>query len=158
MTVYRIAKKRYIHDLSGEGARLYGGRWNRKGTSLLYTSQNRSLATVEYLVHLPMTLIPKDMCIAAIEVPADFPVFELQEKNLPALWATWPAPVQLSLIMEELLQEDRYLSIKVPSAVVEGEFNILVNPRHRGFQELRIIDTRNYHFDDRLIQGKEPLD
>jgi RES domain-containing protein len=51
MIVYRIARANYIRDLSGIGSRLYGGRWNRKGTGIIYTSETRALATLEYLVH-----------------------------------------------------------------------------------------------------------
>ncbi len=69
MKVFRIAKKEFIADLSGEGARLYGGRWNKKGSSVLYTSESRSLATVEYLVHLPMSIMASDVCIAEIDIP-----------------------------------------------------------------------------------------
>ena len=43
MQVYRIAQKAFINDLSGEGARLFGGRWNRRGIPLLYTAESRSL-------------------------------------------------------------------------------------------------------------------
>jgi len=50
--VYRIAKTRYIYDLTGAGARLYGGRWNQKGIGMIYTSENRSLASLEFLVHI----------------------------------------------------------------------------------------------------------
>jgi RES domain-containing protein len=152
MIVYRIAKKPYIHDLSGEGSRLYGGRWNKKGTSLLYTSENRSLATVEYLVHLPMPLIPRDICIAAIEVPEEAPCYILQEKDLPSHWASYPPPIKLSRIIEELLDGNRFLSIKVPSAVVEDEYNILLNPGHQRYQEVDIKDVRDYHFDERLTR------
>jgi RES domain-containing protein len=150
MTVYRIAKKNYINDLTGEGARLYGGRWNKQGTALIYTSENRSLATVEYLVHIPMPLIPKDICIAAIEVPAVFPFFVLEEKDLPAHWMSFPAPLKLPEKIEGLLRDDTFLSIKVPSAVVEGEYNILLNPGHTGMKEVRISNIREYRFDERL--------
>lgn len=56
MKVYRIAKKDFVGDLTGEGARLFGGRWNKKGMRVLYTSKSRSLATVEYLVHVSRRL------------------------------------------------------------------------------------------------------
>ena len=63
MRVYRIAKGKYAQDLSGEGARLYGGRWNRRGTSVLYTAGNSSLAMLEKLVHIPPYVFPKDLKI-----------------------------------------------------------------------------------------------
>ncbi|NIR50304.1 RES family NAD+ phosphorylase [candidate division KSB1 bacterium] len=63
MKVYRIARSAYIEDLSGTGARLYGGRWNHKGTSIVYTSKNRALATVEYLVHVSLAILPTDLSL-----------------------------------------------------------------------------------------------
>ena len=71
MEVFRIAKTRYVADLAGTGARLYGGRWNYEGVSLIYTSTTRALATVEFLVHVPIGLIPKGLGIATIELPDD---------------------------------------------------------------------------------------
>lgn len=152
MLVYRIAKRKYINDLSGEGARLYGGRWNKRGTGIVYTSENRSLATVEYLVHLPMTLIPRDLCIATIEVPAAFLCHPIEGEDLPDNWATYPAPLRLSEIIENILLNGTILCIKVPSAVVEGEHNILINPRHSGFHEVRIREIRGFHIDERLLK------
>jgi RES domain-containing protein len=152
MLVYRIAKRKYINDLSGEGARLYGGRWNKRGTGILYTSENRSLATVEYLVHLPMTLIPRDLCIAGIEVPAAFSCHTIEGKDLPDNWATYPAPLRLSEIIENILRDGTILCVKIPSAVVEGEHNILINPRHSDFHEVRIQEIRDFHIDERLLK------
>lgn len=71
MRVYRIAKTKYIHDLSGAGARIYGGRWNNKGVGLLYTSENRALATVEHLGHVPLSIVPNELSIATIQIPDD---------------------------------------------------------------------------------------
>ena len=56
MIVFRLAKKQYTHKLSGEGAELYGGRWNSVGTPMLYTSESRSLALLELAVHLPFII------------------------------------------------------------------------------------------------------
>lgn len=74
MFVYRIAKSQYVNDLSGEGSRLHGGRWNNKGYSMIYTAENRSLATVEYLVHIPMAIVPGDIYITKIFIPDNFQI------------------------------------------------------------------------------------
>ena len=57
MEVYRIAKSSYRTDLTGLGSRLYGARWNKKGTGLVYTSESRALASLEFLVHVPLSLL-----------------------------------------------------------------------------------------------------
>ena len=49
MDVYRIGKNKYIKDLSGDGARLYGGRWNYQGYRVLYASESLALAILEYI-------------------------------------------------------------------------------------------------------------
>ena len=69
MHVFRITKTLYSWDLSGTGARLHGGRWNPKGISVVYTAESRALATVEYLVHVPLSLIPRDLQMVTVHIP-----------------------------------------------------------------------------------------
>ena len=69
MLVYRIAKTKHITDLNGTGAKLFGGRWNEKGTPLVYTSSSISLAILESLVHFPLHLAPGDMSLSFINIP-----------------------------------------------------------------------------------------
>ena len=92
MRVYRIAKTKYIRDLSGTGARMYGGRWNKKGVGILYTSENRALATVEYLVHVSSSIVPAELSIAMIQIPDDISPKEISISDLPANWRDYPAP------------------------------------------------------------------
>jgi RES domain-containing protein len=68
MQVYGLAKANHPRDLSGIDARIAGGRWNVKGTALLYTAENRALATVEYLVHVPIAIIPGNLKMATLDV------------------------------------------------------------------------------------------
>src|SRR5665213_1707879 len=84
MLLYRLTKCSYANDLSGTGARLYGGRWNSEGRSVIYLASNRSLAVLEALVHLPPTDFPDGYCMVTIEVPDDFA--EIDEKLLPPKW------------------------------------------------------------------------
>ena len=67
--VYRITSTRYSRDLSGTGARLHGGRWNPKGISVVYSAESRALATVEYLVHVPLSLVPRDLSLVTLHIP-----------------------------------------------------------------------------------------
>ena len=152
MRVYRIAKERYIHDLSGEGARTYGGRWNKKGTSVLYTAENRSLATVEYLVHLPIALIPTDTYIAELTIPDEIRYKQIEIEVLPQHWAAYPAPLVLAEIGEDWIEKNETLMLRVPSSVVKGEWNILINPKHRSFSEIRLTGAEPYNFNERLLR------
>lgn len=151
MNVYRIANKEFIEDLSGEGARLYGGRWNRKGISMLYTSQSRSLAALEFLVHLPMSLVPKNIYIAEIEIPDTSEYEEILAESLPDNWTDYPAPVDLAKKAELWIVECKNLCCKVPSSIVEGDLNILINPKHPEWKDLSITDLKPFIYDERLL-------
>ena len=90
MLVYRICKEAYANDLSGQGSKLYGGRWNSKGTSVIYTASSISLAMLEILVHLPQHLFPKDMVLVTIELPKTYPKSEILLKDCPKFWDELP--------------------------------------------------------------------
>lgn len=154
MKVFRIAKKNYINDLSGEGARLYGGRWNKKGSAVLYTSGSRSLATVEYLVHLPMSIMANDVCIAEIEIPDSGSIQTVEISSLPDLWMSYPSPNDLAEIGDIWKQRSTDLILKVPSAVVKNEWNYLINPEHEDFKTVTINLVEEYVFDNRLLRSR----
>lgn len=130
MVVYRIAKTKYIHDLSGIGARIYGGRWNNKGVPMIYTSESRALATVEYLVHVPLPIVPSDISIASLNMPDGMILREISISDLPANWRDFPAPPELAELGTQWALKNETLLLRVPSVVVEHEFNILINPSH----------------------------
>jgi RES domain-containing protein len=152
MIVYRIAKTKYISDLSGMGARLYGGRWNHKGVGIIYTSETRALATVEYLVHVPLSMIPKDLSIASIEIPDDIITKEITVSDLPGNWRNYPSPIKLAELGTRWALSNDTLLLRVPSAVVEHEFNILINPSHPDMIHVTISHIENYRLDNRLLQ------
>lgn len=152
MKVFRIANDNYIHDLTGIGARIYGGRWNLKGTSVIYTAESRALASVELLVHLPLSIIPGDLKIACIEIPDKITPQIVDVPDLPDNWRDYPPPNQLAVIGTNWAIETASLLLRVPSAVVEDEYNILINPLHPDFKSIKIIDTKKYSFDDRLLR------
>ena len=150
MHAFRIAKSKYIEDLSGEGARLYGGRWNRKGTPVVYLAENRALAAVEYLVHIPLLLLPSDLCIAEIALPDTVDVTHVPTETLTANWSEYPPPSSLKEIGEEWVRNGLSLLLRVPSAVIRGEHNVLMNPRHEHAKLVSIISIEPFEFDERL--------
>jgi RES domain-containing protein len=151
VVVYRIAGKKFIKDLSGNGARSYGGRWNHKGVGIIYTSENRALATLECLVHVPLSIIPTNLSIASLEIPDDIIPKEISTSDLPVNWRHYPAPLELAEIGTQLTLANNTLLLRVPSAVVDQEFNILINPSHPDIQRVTISDIDDYRFDDRLL-------
>jgi RES domain-containing protein len=152
MLVYRIAKTEYIHDLSGTGAKVYGGRWSKKGIGIIYTSENRALATVEYLVHVPLSLFPGNISIATLKIPDGIAPKEISISGLPANWRNYPAPLELAEIGTRWALANDTLLLRVPSAVVEHEWNILVNPSHPDMKQVSISQTERFSLDARLLR------
>ena len=153
MHLYRITRTRYVRDLSGNGARLYGGRWNRKGIGILYTSPTRALATVEYLVHVPIALAPADLSVATFELPDDTRAEKVDPTVLLSGWRRHPPPPELAAIGTKWAQSPAHaLLLEVPSAVVEGESNVLIDPLHLEMKRVRLVDIRPYTLDERLLR------
>lgn len=150
MIVYRLSRGPYKNDLSGKGAELAGGRWNSKGTALLYTSESIALCTVEIAVHMPLGIIPKDYFLVKIDIPDNTSMKELSEAELPADWKSFPHANSTQMIGDAFVQEYEHLVLKVPSATVQGNYNYLLNPRHQDFRQVRIVETVLFEFDKRL--------
>lgn len=150
MVLYRIAKCHYADDLTGTGARLYGGRWNSEGKSMLYMASSRSLAILEVLVHLSPLIIPDNYCLAEVEVP-EHSIISLDIDLLPGNWRDISAPVILKEIGDEFLKSNKYLLMKVPSSVVPAEYNYLLNPFHPDAQKVRVSRKEPFSFDNRLL-------
>ncbi|MDB5152109.1 MAG: hypothetical protein JWR54_860 [Mucilaginibacter sp.] len=149
MLLYRITNAKYANDLSGNGARLYGGRWNSEGRPMIYLASSRSLAVLESLAHLSPTNLPDDIFMLIIEVADDF--MEVNIKALPDNWNEYPEPNILKQIGNSFLQKNEHLLLKVPSAIVKEEFNYLMNPLHPKAMEVKIISKSPFLFDRRLI-------
>jgi RES domain-containing protein len=152
MHVFRIAKTRNINDLTGAGARIYGGRWNHKGTAVIYASENRSLATVEYLVHVPLSIMPTDLSIACLQIPDRITPEQISIADLPRNWRDYPAPPELAEFGTNWALANDSLLFRVPSVVVENEFNVLINPMHSDMSYVTISHVESCTFDRRLLR------
>src|SRR5476651_48325 len=117
MIVYRIAKSEIrARDISGTGAFKNGGRWNSKGTYMLYTSMNSSLALLENLVHFDESDLPPDLYVATIEIDDNAPIYELPEMEYPAFWQTHDN-LENQLKGDIWMLENKFLAFKVRSAI-----------------------------------------
>jgi RES domain-containing protein len=150
--VYRITSNRYSRDLSGTGARLHGGRWNPKGISMVYSAESRALATVEYLVHVPLSLVPRDLSLVTLHIPDDIPYTTIATTDLPANWRDYPPPPALADLGGQWATALEALLLRVPSAVVVQEHNVLINPRHPDMPYITIAQVEPYQFDARLLR------
>lgn len=151
MIVFRLSSSKYAKDLSGKGAEKSGGRWNSKGIALVYTGQSRALCTAEIAVHTPLGNIPLGYEIISIEIPDSIHIKELSEKEIPKDWKSMPHSHSTQLIGDKFVNHAKFLVIKVPSVVVQGEFNYLINPHHTNFKLIRITSIEPFTFDERLF-------
>jgi len=150
MKSYRIAKNRYAKDLTGTGSRKYGGRWNQKGTNMLYSSENISLAVLETLVHVDKANLPDDLKLVTLTFPDSVSCLEISQKALPDNWRGYPASNKLAQMGSDWIDKAESLLLKVPSVVIPAEKNILINPNHPGFRKIRIDEIKDFEFDDRF--------
>lgn len=151
MIVYRLSKSKFAHELSGKGAERSGGRWNSKGTPLIYTSESRALCTTEIAVHTPLGNIPADYMLVAIFIPDDITVKKLALSDLPSDWRTFPHTRSTHQIGDNFVQLNKFLGMKVPSVVVQGDFNFVINPGHKDFNRISIQSVEPFSFNDRLF-------
>ena len=152
MLYYRIAKKKFINDLDGTGARMYGGRWNHKGTPMLYLSESSSGAVLEYLVHVSRSTIPKNVYIAEIEIPDNATSEAVDITSPPRNWHLAKAPIKLADIGTSWINSGTSLILRVPSVPCFLCHNTLVNPFHKEMKKVKIKNTWEYPFDKRLFK------
>jgi len=150
MILYRIARCPYANDLSGTGARLYGGRWSSIGKAVLYLASSSSLAVLEVLVHLQPLLVPDDYCRMEVEVPDDN-ILSVKINELPADWRDISPPQILTRFGDSFIKEGKYLLLKVPSSIVPTEFNYLLNPAHQDMGKVKLLNKEPFDFDSRLV-------
>lgn len=139
MRAWRVSRAAFA-DLRGEGARLYGGRWNSPGRPVVYTAENPALAILEVRVHLDLEpdLIPDDYVLVEIEL-ADAGIAELAE-----------LPDDPRRRGDQWLADAAEPVLKVPSFIAPRSFNLLINPLHPGAGAVAIVGTQPFDFDKRL--------
>jgi len=152
--LYRISTSEHIEDLSGTGARILGGRWNHPGYPVIYTSGSRSLAALEFLVHVPMALAPESLSIAEINIQKNIARESVKEGLLPPNWRDYPAPEQLADVGTTWIKSKSALLLDIPSAVVGKEVNTLVNPLHPDIKFVKLVKIEKFSFDSRLFSTK----
>ena len=148
MIIYRLASGDYINDLSGNGSKLYGGRWNSIGLNALYCTENISLAVLEILVNVKKYKQPQDYHLATITIPDTIKPVII---NTSKLKKNWKDDFTYSQFMgSEFLKSQQALILKVPSAIVDPEHNFIINPKHADASKIKIVSTKIFEFDKRL--------
>ena len=145
MNVYRLCKVKYVHDLSGKGAETSSGRWNSKRVPIVYTSQSKALCASEIAAHTPLGNLPADYCLVTIQIPDDS-IKQYHTTLMPKDWRAYPHPDFTQKIGDHFIAEGKLLAFKVPSAVIPGDFNFLLNPQHNRISEVVIKKVESFKF------------
>ncbi len=152
MRVWRISKKKYAHSaFSGEGARLFDARWNFSGTPMVYTSSSLALAAIEFFVHLDPSEAPTGLVSVVAEVPDGLAVDRIEIAQLPQGWRRTDNKL-LQRIGTDWVKSKRSVALIVPSATVDGEWNVLLNPGHQDFKKVEIGTPTPFHYDERMFK------
>lgn len=147
MRVYRIGKTKHANDLSGEGSKLFGGRWNHKSIPCIYTSESRALALLEYTVNINIEEIPRALSITSFEISSTG-IKLITEDQLPGDWRSVPAKTSAKDFGSSLLKTSEIL--KIPSSVITEEYNYILNPLHPNSNHFKIVDIRDFVYDVRI--------
>ncbi|RNL54242.1 RES family NAD+ phosphorylase [Pedobacter jejuensis] len=150
MVLYRISNCLHAKDFSGTGAKLYGGRWNSVGIPLHYMASNRALAALEVLVNKNSMINSKNFCLTVFELP-EKSIKTLEIEDLPEDWKSYPAPNRLAKMGDAFVNENKYLLLKVPSAIIIDEYNYMMNVNHSLADKIKIIEVKPFNFDNRLL-------
>lgn len=152
LSSWRIVKRKHASDaFSGEGARIFGGRWNSPGIPVVYTAENASLAILEILTHLATAPLLPHYVMVQIKFDEDLVVI-IEEDELPHEWRAHPESMELKAIGDRWAGEVNSVVLSVPNAIVPVERNYLLNPRHSDFSEIEIGDPLPFSIDPRLAK------
>lgn len=148
---WRLCRLRFASQpLDGEGARRAGGRWNPRGTPMVYAASTLSLAALECLVHFDLSEAPEDYVAIPLDIPDDV-VERLDVTRLPKRWRHTPPPAELGRIGHRWVHERRSAVLQVPSAIVPEEPNFLIHPGHPDAARIEPGSPRPFQFDPRLF-------
>ena len=151
LSLWRLVKARHAANaFDGEGAKRYGGRWNERGTAMVYLGGTLSLAALETFVHL--TAVDARIAFAAIEVrvPDGAGVSALDPNALPGNWREEPPPAETKALGTAWVHRGDSLLLRVPSVIVPREWNYILNRQHPQFSSLEILPPEPFGFDERM--------
>jgi len=152
MRLYRIAPARFIADLTGEGARLAGGRWNPKGLPALYTAENAALAMLEFLARVSLVDLPNGLSMAVLEMTEPSAMLTITSAELPPGWDTPSVATATMKIGRQWLESADFPALRTPSVLLPPGlgWNIILNPRHPSLR-LALIEIIPLRIDNRLL-------
>jgi len=154
MLVYRIAQEKYIRDLSGYGAFRHSGRWHTKGNHLIYTAESRALTALELIVRIiDIPVFSNHHHLLTLYIPDDLSMRKINVNNLPENWKQNPSGLLTRAFGDRFIRNNKFLMLKVPSVMIPGEFNYLINPNHSEIKKVKIKKVEPFHFDNRITKS-----
>lgn len=150
-TAFRLVKKRYAREaFDGEGARLFGGRWNHKGTRVVYLSGSLALAALEQFIHLGREGMSLAFVYFEVLIPDGVSLSKIEPRDLPGDWRSEPASHGTMDIGSGWMRSGGCALLEVPSAVIPIESNYLLNTAHSGMKLIKIGRPVPFAFDPRM--------
>lgn len=150
MVVWRLTLRKHAAP-DGEGARRYGGRWNKPGTPVVYTSGTLSLAVLEYLVHVDSDILPDGLVSIRATIPDTLQIETIDTSSLAGDWKAEIIPVSLQEVGTSWANQGKSPVLRAPSVVIEHEWNYVLNPRHPEFLQITWDAPVQFSFDQRLL-------
>lgn len=151
MEIYRITQQQFAEDLTGNGARLFGGRWNSEGFFALYTSSSRSLALLETLAHTPAKMLDKRVYhLIALFVPDKVLIQKIDVKNLQPGWDAPDTRPFTKKMGDAFLSNKKEFMLEVPSVIIPEDINYVLNPLHEDMKQVKLVNKRRIYFDKRI--------
>lgn len=150
MIVYRITLVMYAKKLSASG---YPARWNSKDVKMIYTAQSRALACLENVVHRNSTGLQNNFRVMQIFVPDDIVLQEVKETDLITGWKEFDKMPYTQSLGDQWIREAKTAILKIPSAIVSGDSNYILNPEHRDYKKIKLLRTEPFEFDDRIKEN-----
>jgi len=147
MVVYRITLEKWADKLSGSG---YAARWNSKGSFVIYTAESRALACLENLVLRSGEGFNKHFSLVEVEIEDDASVESIDVDSLPKEWHSMTKYGFCQSLGENWIDSKSSLLLRVPSSIIDDEYNVLINPHHPEFPKVSIKTIREFSFDKRL--------
>lgn len=147
MIVFRITLKIYATRLVASG---FPARWNSKDVKVIYTAQSRALACLENVVHRSSKGLQKNFRVLQIFVPDDIVSQEIKETDLITGWKKFDKMPYTQSLGDQWVSEAKSAILKIPSAIVSGDSNYLINPAHKDFKKVKLLRTDPFEFDDRI--------
>lgn len=147
---WRIIQRKFAKlAFKGEGARLFGGRWNSPGHAVVYTAQSLALAALEILVHVDSDKLLEDYVAIPVTIDPQL-ITQVDDSALPNNWRAYPASKATRTIGDAWIAQGVLPVLQVPSAVIPTECNFLLDPSHKNFEKLHIGKAQRFRFDRRL--------